>query len=687
MPTNHRRPAGPAQGSLPLFAPSAPGAPSAPFAPQAPSAPSAPSAPRARTKGEAPLVLELKAAPIQPRAARSNSPLDVLRKVFGFQSFRPGQEEIVGHVAAGGDAFVLMPTGGGKSLCYQIPALCRGGTALVVSPLIALQRDQVEALRRAGLRAAAFNSSMSQEESRQARADLLAGRLDFVFAAPERLALSGFKELLSRVPLSLIAIDEAHCVSQWGHDFRPDYLLLSSLAEEFPNVPRIALTATADARAKDDILRQLKMPAARVFASSFDRPNIKLSVGMKDDPKRQLMAFLRPRKGQSGIVYCLSRAKVEETAAWLRSQGFPSRAYHAGLSNDVRSEAQDAFLREKGAVLVATIAFGMGIDKSDVRYVAHLDLPSGIEAYSQEIGRAGRDGAPADAWMIYGPQDIVLRRKMIDSGSAPAEVKRRERARLDALLGFCESVSCRRSVLLNHFGEVRREPCGNCDVCLDSGSIWDASSAAAKLLRAAKETGCRFGSEHLLDVLRGASTDKIRRFRHDSLPSFGAGKDLDPRAWRSVVRRLLALGAFESDEEAHGALVHGRAAADVLDGTLKVEMRADKKAETTASLRTFAGKKLPSSGGSAPPPGAGRPAPTKLDEKQTKGFLAMKAARAAIAASLGVPAYAVALDAALAAAAIAKVKTVEELAAVPGFGPVRAAKHGPFLLKALASTF
>jgi ATP-dependent DNA helicase RecQ len=605
-------------------------------------------------------------------------PVEILRKTFGHETFRSNQEEIVRHVVEGKDALALMPTGGGKSLCYQIPALCRGGTALVVSPLIALQRDQVNALRRLGLRAVAFNSSMSSAESAEAKRELRAGRLDFAYVAPERLALDGFSSMLDGLKLSVIAIDEAHCVSQWGHDFRPEYLSLGDLGKRFPGVPRIALTATADPRTRTDVIKLLRLDDARTFLSSFDRPNLSLSIVDKESPKTQLLSFLSGRKAQSGIVYCLSRAKVEETAEWLSARGTRALPYHAGLSDEIRRRNQDAFLSEPGIKLVATIAFGMGIDKPDVRFVAHMDIPSSIEAYAQEIGRAGRDGLPADAWMTYGLQDVVLRRRMIDESGAPESVKRMERSRLDALLALCETPSCRRRTLLSHFGEEGRERCGNCDNCLHPVGEWDATEAAKKMLSAAVRTGQRFGGGHLSDVLLGRPTEKIMRFSHHSLPTFGVGKDMDAGGWRSIQRRLVALGAMDVDHDAHGALKVTEEGRRILDGKVTVTIRKERKEIVKEALRVAIAER--GSARAAPAsPVAQRP-PLSADDQTI--FAALKTVRSRLAAERGLPAYAIALDAVLAEMARRRPASIEEMRSIPGLGIGKADRYGAFFLTA-----
>ncbi|MGH8747356.1 MAG: DNA helicase RecQ, partial [Burkholderiales bacterium] len=499
--------------------------------------------------------------------------LAVLRRTFGHAGFRGAQEEIVAHLAAGGDALVLMPTGGGKSLCYQVPALLRPGTGVVVSPLIALMQDQVAALRQLGVRAAFLNSSLDAASAREVERALAAGELDLLYVAPERALTPRCLALLARSRIALLAIDEAHCVSQWGHDFRPEYLQLSQLHERLPQVPRIALTATADPQTRAEIITRLTLGEARVFVSSFDRPNIRYAIVDKVDPRAQLLAFIREEHpDEAGIVYCLSRRKVDETAAWLATQGLAALPYHAGMAGTARTEHQARFQREDAIIMVATIAFGMGIDKPDVRFVAHLDLPKSIEGYYQETGRAGRDGLPADAWMAYGLADVVQQRRLIDLSEASDDYKRVSGAKLDALLGLCESAGCRRVRLLAYFGE-QSGPCGNCDTCLEPPQTWDATDAARQALSAIYRTGQRFGAVHLIDVLRGKHNERVERWGHEALGVFGVGAELDEAAWRSVFRQLVALGLARVDHDAHGALRLTEASRPVLKAEQAVQMR------------------------------------------------------------------------------------------------------------------
>jgi ATP-dependent DNA helicase RecQ len=590
-------------------------------------------------------------------------PETVLHSVFGLPGFRGQQEAIIRHVLAGGDAIVLMPTGGGKSLCYQLPALCRRGVAVVVSPLIALMRNQVAALRQLGVNAAALNSSLTAAERAAARADLREGRLDLLYAAPERLMMPDFLEMLDGVEIALFAIDEAHCVSQWGHDFRPEYLQLAELAERFPGVPRLALTATADVQSREDIRRRLRLDDAQLFLSSFDRPNIRYAVVPKSGPQKQLLTFLDAHKGESGIVYCLSRATVDDTAAALQAQGLRALPYHAKLDPAVRGKNQDAFLAEEGLVLVATVAFGMGIDKPDVRFVVHLDLPGSLEAYYQETGRAGRDGLPAEALLLYGTQDVVFRRQMIDQTGAPEAIKRIERQKLDALVGVCETASCRRQVILGHFGE-QIGPCGNCDNCQSPGETWDATVPARKALSAMLRTGQRFGTGHLIDLLLGVTTEKMTRFNHDKLPTFGVGTELDRKTWSSVFRQLVARGTIAVNHEAYGALQMTPAAENVLRGREEVWLRREQRA-SAATIR----KKTE------------RP---ELTGAAAALFQVLRAERSRLAKEQNVPAYVIFHDTTLAAIAASRPRDEAALAEIPGMGKTKIERYGRAILDAVA---
>jgi ATP-dependent DNA helicase RecQ len=597
------------------------------------------------------------------------SPLDVLRNVFGYPAFRGAQAEIIGHVCQGGDTLVLMPTGGGKSLCYQIPALIRPGCAVVVSPLIALMQDQVDALIQLGVRAACLNSTIDWREANAIEQQIFAGQLDLVYIAPERLLLDRTLAMLDALfeaeKLALFAVDEAHCVSQWGHDFRPEYLQLSALHERYPSVPRIALTATADQATRQEILVRLGLGDARVFLSSFDRPNIRYTVIEKDSPKHQLLDFMKARRGQAGIVYCLSRKKVEETAEWLSAQGFPALPYHAGLSSEVRSQHQRRFLREEGLIMTATIAFGMGIDKPDVRFVAHLDLPKSIEAYYQETGRAGRDGEPADAWMAYGMQDVALQQARIAESSTDEPQKILERQRLSALLAYCEAPRCRRQVLLNYFNE-QRAACGNCDVCLEPPELWDGTEAARMALSAIYRTGMRFGVSHLIDVLRGKMTDKVSQWQHEQLPTFGIGRHLDEHAWKSVFRQIAAAGLVHVDMAEHGALQLTELARPVLKGEQTVQLR----------------RSIPRKPGST----RATPAQGNLSAGDEALFQTLRRWRSDTAREQAVPAYVILHDKTLRELAEIRPTSHSLLASITGMGSAKIEHYGEELLALIRSS-
>ena len=587
----------------------------------------------------------------------------ILRQVFGYERFRGRQRDIIEAVTAGRHALVLMPTGGGKSLCYQIPALLRPGTAVVVSPLIALMRDQVEALTHNGVAAAVLNSSLDPAERRQTESDLAAGRLDLVYIAPERLLREATLGLLKRTPISLFAIDEAHCVSQWGHDFRPEYLKLDVLSERFPDVPRIALTATADERTRAEIQRCLLPADSETFIDSFDRPNIRYRVGLKNNPRQQLLSFLRDEHpGHSGIVYCLSRKRSEETAAWLSGQGITALPYHAGLDGATRQAHQDRFIREDGLVICATIAFGMGIDKPDVRFVAHLDLPKSIEAYYQETGRAGRDGLPADAWMVYSLADIVQLRQLMAQSSAPDAQQRLERERLEALLAYCEHAGCRRPALLSYFDEEYPGECGNCDNCLEPPATWDATEAARMALSCVYRTGQRFGAGHIIDVLQGKANDRIANFGHDRLSTYGIGTDIDKTTWHSVIRQLLALGYLEPDPEGHGGLRLGPECRDLLKGEVTLRLRRDRRPS----------KRMPA-----------KRVKVTVDTS-SPGWQRLREWRLMIAQEESVPPYVIFHDATLAAILEALPETLAELAAINGVGEHKLEKYGEAVLDVLA---
>jgi len=589
--------------------------------------------------------------------------LDLLQSVFGYASFRGQQQAVVEHLAEGGDALVLMPTGGGKSLCYQVPALLRQGTGIVVSPLIALMQDQVDALREAGVAAAFLNSSLAADAQREVERQLDAGELDLLYVAPERLLTPRFLAQLERTEVALFAIDEAHCVSQWGHDFRPEYRELAVLQQRFPQVPRIALTATADPRTREEIVERLSLQHARQFVSSFDRPNIGYRVGLRHNARRQLTEFLQGHQGESGIVYCLSRRKVDDTAAWLAEAGVEALPYHAGLDAATRARHQKRFLREDGVVMVATVAFGMGIDKPDVRFVAHLDLPRSIEGYYQETGRAGRDGLPAEAWMIYGLSDVVTMSQMIAQSESADERKRVERQKLESLLAYAEATGCRRQLLLGAFGEDYPEPCGHCDNCVAPPKTWDATVPAQKALSAVYRSGQRFGSGHVIDILRGQDTERVRSLGHDKLSTFGIGADLDEKQWRSVLRQLLAAGLLEADAEGYGTLRLTAASRAVLSGGQAVRLREDARPERASRRRRDS--QLVTAGGSL-----------GIEAYEQAMWDALRAVRTQLARQQGVPPYVVFHDATLLAMLRALPSTEEELATISGVGEAKLKRYG-----------
>jgi len=592
--------------------------------------------------------------------------LNILKEVFGYPAFRGQQAEVIAHLAEGDDCLVLMPTGGGKSLCYQIPALLRDGAAIVVSPLIALMQNQVAALHEVGVRAAVLNSSLSQQDAAQVEQKLLAGEYDLLYVAPERLLTARFLNLITRIPVALFAIDEAHCVSQWGHDFRPEYSQLSVLHERFPKVPRIALTATADMDTRKEIIERLGLDVAKVFVSSFDRPNIRYQIIDKNNSRSQLLAFIQAEHpGDAGIVYCLSRKKVEETAAWLANHGMRAVAYHAGMNMQERCENQEKFLREEGVIMVATIAFGMGIDKPDVRFVAHLDLPKSIEGYYQETGRAGRDGQAANAWMVYGLGDVIQQRRMIEESQAQLKFKQVATQKLEAMLSLCETTTCRRLRLLSYFGETTDlVPCGNCDICLNPPQVWDATVEVQKALSCVYRTGQNFGAGHLIDVLRGNLTERVKQWHHDRISTFGIGKDLPERTWRAVFRQIVALGLLTTDSEGHGALQLIEASRAVLKGKESVFLRLQTKPERSPGKRQT-NDLVP------------------LDSVERYLWEQLRSWRAKTAKEHGVPAYVIFHDTTLHELVRLCPKTEDELRLVTGIGARKLDKYGSHLIEIL----
>ena len=594
--------------------------------------------------------------------------LSVLNTVFGYPEFRSPQDEVIDTIINGENALVLMPTGGGKSLCYQIPALIRSGCAIVISPLIALMQDQVNALTQLGVKASFLNSSLDQNQAFDVEQALRQGQLDLLYIAPERLTQARMLSLLQQCPIALFAIDEAHCVSQWGHDFRADYLKLSLLHQQFPAVPRIALTATADPRTHKEISEKLQLDDAKHFVAGFDRPNIQYRIGQKQNARQQLLSFIRnEHENDAGIIYCLSRKKTEETAKWLCQQGLQALPYHAGLANDVKERHQNRFLREDSIIIVATIAFGMGIDKPDVRFVAHLDLPKSIESYYQETGRAGRDGQAANAWMVYGLQDVIKLKQMLDKSEAGEQQKRIERQRLDAMLGLCEITTCRRQTLLQYFDEHLAQPCGNCDTCITPVQTWDGTNAARKALSCVYRTGQRFGVSHLIDVLLGKSTAKIEQFQHQQLSTFAIGTELEIQQWHSVFRQLVSRGYIYADMDSYGALKLTDKCRPLLRGEESIELRKDniekvKKKNSSKSVKSTAA----------------------LPEEAQPLWQALRALRKQLAIDHGVPPFTVFHDSTMMAMISANPTNKQELLTISGVGLSKLDKYGEQFLAVIA---
>jgi ATP-dependent DNA helicase RecQ len=608
-------------------------------------------------------------SPVDFPGDKQQTPLGVLREVFGFDSFRGQQLAIIEHVTTGGDAVVLMPTGGGKSLCYQVSALLRPGLGVVVSPLIALMKDQVDALRQAGVRAAALNSRLSPGDTAEIERAVRDGAIDLVYVSPERLVTPRCLELLSGCRLGLIAVDEAHCISQWGHDFRPEYQQLSILKERFPGVPLLALTATADRPTRRDIVAQLQLAEARVFAAGYDRPNLFYRIVPKLNPLEQLWRFLsEEHPADAGIVYCFTRRAVEETAGWLRARGRDALSYHAGLDGEVRERNQERFLKEEGVVVVATIAFGMGIDKPNVRFVAHLDAPKNLEAYYQETGRAGRDGLAADAWMTYGIADVMSLMRLLDASEATERQRRIERQKMEALIGYCETVSCRRQVLLGYFGEGDHPPCGNCDNCRTPVPSWDGTVAAQKALSAVYRTGQRFGAQHLVDILVGKTTERVVRLKHDRLKTFGVGTELDRRGWLSVFRQLVAQGFVLPDLAGHGGLALAPTAAEILRGTRTVRFRLDPRGPTRQS----------------PKPDRKIAEATELDPGARALWEALRAWRLEEARRQELPPYVIFHDSTLLQVARRRPISLTSLAMIPGIGANKLERYGSAIIGIVA---
>ncbi len=606
---------------------------------------------------------------MQPQPSK---PLELLNRVFGYPAFRGRQAEIIDHTLAGEHSLVLMPTGGGKSLCYQIPAMLRTGTGVVVSPLIALMQDQVSALRQLGVSAAFLNSNLAPGEAGLIKNQLRRGELDLIYIAPERLLQKHTLELLDQCELALFAIDEAHCISRWGHDFRPEYLQLDVLRERYPDIPLLACTATADERTREEIRQKFSIAAEHVFAMGFDRPNIRYEVSGKDNERQQLLGFIQERHaGEAGIVYCLSRKRTEQIASFLTKAGMTALPYHAGLAREVRQQNQERFLREDGVIIVATIAFGMGIDKPDVRFVAHLDLPKSVEAYYQETGRAGRDGLPASAWMVYGLQDVIMLRKLAENSDADEMHRRLENQKLDAMLGYCEVTSCRRQVLLDYFDEVLPEPCGNCDTCLHPVATFDATIAAQKALSCVVRTGQRFGAAYVIEVLRGSQNERIVRFGHDQIPTWGVGTEFDVWQWRSILRQMTARGLLTVDPSGYGGLMLTPQARPVLKGEAELHLRHEtltkstkrKKAKKTASVAALVDDE------------------TLNTEANQALFEALRGLRLSIATEQELPPYVIFHDKTLAAMVVHKPMTDDQFLALSGVGEAKLERYGEQFMK------